>query len=278
MCSSIGEDGGNKPVIASMLLKPNSTTRKEELSMKLRHGLAGLTVASVVALTAGANAADLYRAPAGGGYKDFSPPYAALNWSGFYAGVNGGGGWSESSDQLAYGADFGGLSPSGGFGGGQIGYNWQGGFGYAPLVLGIEADIQGAGIEDKGTDGTYTYKSSLDYFGTVRGRVGYAVDRALIYATGGFAYGGIRNEALAPAGFSTSTTATGYVLGGGVEYKVTPSWSLKGEYQYINLGKNDPTLAGASYSGDGGTVNDDAFHTFRVGLNYHVGSVYEPLK
>lgn len=175
---------------------------------------------------------------------------------------------------------FHGLSPEGGFGGGQIGYNWQG-IWHPHLVLGIEADIQGAGIEDKGTDGVLNYKSSLDWFGTVRGRIGYAADRALVYFTGGFAYGGVRNSVSnAGVDYSFSGTATGYVLGGGLEYKITPAWSVKAEYQYINLGKNDPVSAGgfAFTSLPTTTLDDDAYHTVRVGLNYHFGQGFEPLK
>ncbi len=243
-----------------------------------------LGAVSVIALTVSANAADMYRAPDGpGGYKD-GPYVPVAVWTGFYVGVNGGYGWSEYSDQLAGAGYFGGVAPAGGFGGGQIGYNWQGIL-HPHLVLGVEADIQGSGIKDSGTDKfNNTYSSELDYFGTVRGRVGYAVDRALVYFTGGFAYGGVKNENVLPAGgplvYDISRTATGYVLGGGLEYKITPAWSVKGEYQYINLGKNDPVdPAGKTYSSiAGNTLTDDAFHTVRVGLNYHIGNVYEPLK
>jgi outer membrane immunogenic protein len=251
--------------------------------MRLVSGVLGFALTSVVALSS-ANAADMYRAPAGGGYKD-GPAYATVNWSGWYAGVNGGGAWSEFSDQLACPTFcsapfpvFGGLSPSGGFGGGQIGYNWQGVW-HPHLVLGVEADIQGAGVEDKGTNGAGVFTSRLDFFGTVRGRIGYAMDSSLAYFAGGFAYGGIRNEAnFGPVDFVKDTTATGYVLGGGWEYRFSPAWSAKAEYQYINLGKNDPvTSIGVTFSSAGGIVRDDAFHTARVGLNYHLLPGYEPL-
>src|SRR5271165_847298 len=165
--------------------------------MKLLSGILGFTLTSVMAL-ASANAADVYVPAAGGGYKDTYVPVAS--WTGFYAGVNGGGAWSEFSNQLACpfvtgcNTGFGGLSPSGGFGGGQIGYNWQGVW-HPHLVLGVEADFQGAGIDDSKTVSGTTFKSSLDYFGTVRGRIGYAFDRALVYATGGFAYGDVKNSA-----------------------------------------------------------------------------------
>src|SRR5262249_22306178 len=133
-----------------------------------RVGLLAFTLTSIAALAA-ANAADMYRAPEPvmGGYKD--APWMPA-WSGFYIGVNGGGAWSVDNDKFAKPANaFGGISPSGGFGGGQIGYNWQS----SHFVLGVEADLQGASVEDKATDflGTVA-KSRLDFFGTVRGRLG----------------------------------------------------------------------------------------------------------
>lgn len=223
-----------------------------------------------------------------GGYKD-GQTYASVDWSGFYAGINGGGAWSDSVDQLAYAPDsFGGISPSGLFGGGQMGYNWQGMW-HPRLVLGVEADIQGGGIGDQAIDPAGNlYKSELDYFGTVRGRAGYEVNNSLVYVTGGFAYGGVRNQANGingnfPGGadYVKDTTATGYVVGAGVEFRLTPALSGKLEYQYIDLGKNDPfdIVSGTgTFSQNGGTVREDAYHTFRVGLNYYLTPGYGPLK
>ena len=109
-----------------------------------------------MALSAAANAADMYR-PTEGGYKD-GPAYAGVNWSGLYAGVNGGYAFGNNSQDVKVSGPTGTLgSPAwpeltGGFGGGQIGYNWQGVL--APrVVLGVEADIQGAGLS-KGATGT----------------------------------------------------------------------------------------------------------------------------
>jgi outer membrane immunogenic protein len=246
---------------------------------KYRVGLLAFTLTSVAAL-ASANAADMYVAPPAGpgGYKD--APYVA-RWAGFYAGVNGGYGWSDHNDQFAVLPPFGGIDPKGGFGGGQIGYNWQGVW-HPNLVLGVEADIQGAGIEDKRTAFGVDFKSSLDYFGTVRGRLGYAFGSSLLYATGGLAYGGIHNEiSAAPVFFKKDVTATGYAVGGGWEYKFNPAWSLKAEYQFIDLGRNDPALAGVNLcTAAAGALkcSDDAFHTIRAGVNYHFGSTYVPLK
>jgi outer membrane immunogenic protein len=81
-------------------------------------------------------------------------------------------------------------------------------------------------------------------------------------------------------------TVTGFVIGGGYEFKLSPAWSVKAEYQYINLGKNEilafngtPISAVTSVPwANHVRFDDDAFHTIRAGLNYHPGAVYQPLK
>lgn len=113
-------------------------------------GLFGLALTGMFALSA--NAADM--GPTWAGYKDV--PYAAVTWTGFHVGVNGGYASSQDS-QLGY-ADstvpvtYGGVSSAGGFGGGQIGYDWQGLLGYRPLVLGVEADIQVSSAQGRSAD------------------------------------------------------------------------------------------------------------------------------
>ncbi len=218
--------------------------------MKLLSGILGFALTSAVALAA-ANAADMYRSPDMGGYKD-GPGYAEVNWGGLYAGLNGGYGWSGNTDY---------LDPTGGFGGGQVGYNFQRG----NIVFGVEADFQGAGISDSNS---YA-KSEMDYFGTVRGRVGYAFGRALVYGTGGFAFGDVQNSNGGSHPWSASETQTGWVAGGGVEYKLAPNWSGKVEYQYLNLDATDPN--GAGRLGDA-ALGQTEVHTIRVGVNYFVGS------
>jgi outer membrane immunogenic protein len=252
------------------------------------------SVAALLGMGAAASAADVY---SGGSMKDGPVSlYAPVSsWTGFYAGVNGGYAWGSDSKLSLDGAcdnrrrcpgveeldPSTKLSPSGGFGGGQIGYNWQSGH----LVLGVEADIQGSGIGDKRSvaGGLINLNSDLDWFGTVRGRLGYASGPLLLYATGGFAYGGIRNEVnfTPPVNilFKDHDTATGLVVGGGYEHKFSPAWSIKTEYQFINLGRNDPIAFGVNLCTPGQfKCHDDAFHTVRAGLNYHFGSGYEPLK
>ncbi len=149
-----------------------------------------LSAVSVFALAASANAADMYRAPEPiGSYKD--APAAYVNWSGFYVGVNGGYGWGSNNELHSYGnapVDF---TSEGGFGGGQAGYNWQ----RDRIVFGIEADIQGAGIDGSATTSSGSASSNLDWFGTVRGRLGLTIlDSGLLYATGGFAFGGVQDK------------------------------------------------------------------------------------
>jgi outer membrane immunogenic protein len=242
--------------------------------INLRSGILGLTLTSAIVLAASsANAADMYRREAAvGGYKD-GPVYAVNTWTGFYAGVNGGYAWEANDDRYT---DF---KREGGFGGGQIGYNFGSMNIFGPqFVFGIEADFQGADINDRfgftlgGLDGSY--KSQIDWFGTVRGRIGYAMDRTLIYATGGFAYANVEDTLRIGDGRAKNDeTLTGWVVGGGIEHKFTPNWSIKAEYQYINL-DNDGVTLGSNRYGDG----DLEFHTARVGLNYHFGSTYESLK
>jgi outer membrane immunogenic protein len=233
------------------------------------------------------------------GYKDaISMPVP--DWNGPYAGINGGFAISAFSDQLARtnissGTLFGGLEPKGAFGGGQIGYNWRNVFGVRSLVFGAEADLEAgqAGEKFRSSVGPRTSIASLDDFGTAQARFGVALDHTLLYLTGGLAYGQVANKYTDPANttkisgiyidrvFSVDKDAVGYVVGAGLEYKLASSVSLKAEYQYFDLGEADPlNSAGVSYKATyaGTVVRDDAFHTFRAGLNFHFLPAYEALK
>jgi outer membrane immunogenic protein len=107
----------------------------------------------------------------------------------------------------------------------------------------------------------------------------------LVYGTGGFAYGGVNTHIqLAnnpPLGFtnnlSNNATLTGYAAGGGVEYKITPQWSVKAEYQFIDLGDQRLSNAASDLLTDRTKVEDN-FHTVRAGINYFFRPGYEPLK
>ena len=112
--------------------------------------------------------------------------------------------------------------PGGGFvGGAQAGYNYQ----FGMFVAGAETDLQYAAVGNKGASyGTIYYPGESDgFFGTIRARAGVAFDRALVYGTGGFAYGGGSNPVNASiyTGTLPGTFRTGWTAGGGVEYAVT---------------------------------------------------------
>lgn len=196
-----------------------------------------ITVAFPLAAVAPANAADLpprpiYKAPA------YVPAY--FSWTGFYAGVNAGYGWARMSDTGGAG-----VNPKGFIGGAQIGYNWQ----MSNFVLGVEADFQGSAQKESFSGATIFGVATADfrvrYFGTVRGRVGVAFDRTLIYATGGYAYQNVGLD-LTVAGVTASDNSTkgGYAIGGGFEYAFAGPWSGRLEYLYMDTGNRDVTLFG----------------------------------
>ena len=263
-----------------------------------------LSSVALLGLTAGAMAADLPSrrvAPA---------PYVAVpvfTWTGFYVGVNAGYGFSDAGRNGlgTFIATPGSLTaPLGGYtgvvtngltrgsndgfvGGGQIGYNYQ----IGNFVLGIEADAQYADLNNTRGTSVVTLTpgvagfvgaqngnfGGIDYFGTVRGRVGYAIDRLLVYGTGGFAYGEGTN--LNNDGFGNFRTRgslrTGFAAGGGVEYAFTPNVTAKIEGLYVSLDRNRDngfigTVGGAPVftTGFGRARNSSDFGVVRAGLNY----------
>jgi outer membrane immunogenic protein len=189
-----------------------------------------------------------------------------FTWTGLYVGVNAGYAKStQKTTDMDY-WDFGGTnesSKSGFTGGAQIGYNWQMG----ALVLGLEADING--VQSNQTDIAYdSFHAKTSYLGTVRGRAGVAVDRALIYVTGGLAYGKI-NQSWGYSGdiddFVSNKTRFGYTVGAGVEYALTQNVSVKLEGIYADLGKVTVT----DTFGDGyRTRFENTATMLRAGVNY----------
>jgi outer membrane immunogenic protein len=255
------------------------------------------------------------------------PPYFApapvSNWSGFYVGLNAGGAFGGDNNihvttgALSSNVDAAALSATGsgtgdgnfgGFiGGGEIGYNWR----LAPtIVAGAEADIQG--VAGGGGDasfasaapgvlapghafrGAVTVSRSLDYLGTLRGRVGYlATPSLLLYATGGLAYGGtsLSSSFLGTEtngagvlvgesyiGSAASSTHVGWTAGAGLEWMFARSWSAKVEYLYYDLGwvsiGGPLQLYSERGTGHGASQTSAQFngHVVRAGLNYHFGS------
>ncbi|MDR3469861.1 MAG: outer membrane beta-barrel protein [Xanthobacteraceae bacterium] len=243
-----------------------------------------LVAAALVATGTGARAADL-PAKATPYYK--APVAKVYDWTGFYVGVNGGTGFGRSFTPLTN--RFGGNASSrlggwGALGGGQIGYNWQHGnfLGLGNVVFGLEADIQGSAFNDDRTceygcmtgSGALSVNQKLDWFGTVRGRVGLATGPVLSYVTGGLAYGGVNTtvtilSAIPPNVTSFSNTNTGWTLGSGVEAALGGAWTGKIEYLYVSLGtqSGDKTGVANSYLFRS-EVNEQVF---RAGLNYRMG-------
>ena len=230
--------------------------------------------------TMAAVAADLPSRRAPPVYIPPAPP--TFSWTGPYVGVNAGYAFNGDHTFTTSGntpgqiADIAtGLRPtsirdrSNGFtGGAQIGYNYEfsgGSFLGSGIVVGVEADAAYVG---PGSNSTYTsgafvsrFASRTDYVGTVRGRLGYAFDRVLVFGTGGFAYGNVRdNETFANAAgvntFAGSRNAmrTGYAYGGGVEYAIPTSSflnvfnssavTLKAEFIHYDLGTSAVLVGG----------------------------------
>jgi outer membrane immunogenic protein len=208
----------------------------------MRRGLLSLT-AALLAGTAATNAADLRRAP-----PPMMTPVPVWSWTGFYAGLSAGYAFDAGNTV----ADL-----DGWFAGGQIGYNWQ----HGNWVFGVEADLFGGDIGESARAFGFAVSSDVNVFGTLRGRIGYAIDRVLLYGTGGFAWARNEISVFGPGiALSSSETHTGFAVGGGVEWAFAPNWSAKAEYLYLGLGS-------ANYFGVVPSGDAD-FHTFKVGVNY----------
>ncbi|MEH2511774.1 outer membrane immunogenic protein [Nitrobacteraceae bacterium AZCC 1564] len=246
-----------------------------------------IAATALIGSAVGAQAADLpTKAPI---YK--APVAQVYNWTGFYAGVNAGVGFNRSYTTLASpgSGDAARLGGLGALGGGQIGYNWQYGnlLGFGNVVLGVEADIQGAGFDDDrtcfsvgacGVGNGFGLNQKIDWFGTARGRIGLATGSVLTYFTGGFAYGNVKttfNNFADPADSVTlSSTRTGWTIGSGVEAALGGNWTGKIEYLYVDLGnQNGLTPVNGFVLG-----SDVRANIFRAGLNYRIGGtgIYAP--
>lgn len=190
---------------------------------------------------------------------------AAYNWTGFYIGVMGGYGWSDSVTIAGFttGTD----EITGGFVGGTIGYNWQGA---SPFVFGLEADGAWSDISYSETAAGTTFEDEIRSFGSVTGRLGYAVDTALFYVKGGYAWAdnrmSVTNNVLGTL-FSESNFHSGWTVGGGLEYAFAPNWSGKVEYMYASY--QDETYLGALVAPGVGVGFD--VHTVKGGINYRFG-------
>jgi outer membrane immunogenic protein len=253
----------------------------------MKKTLAAATVAALVGVAGAASAADLYK----GSTKDVPAYVPPPTWTGFYIGAHVGGFWADIKNRdldgwTGHGLDWGwNNSNDGVFGGGTVGYNYQTG----AFVFGVEGDFGGAGLTNSwnngliaGSAGSFWAKSDASFYADVTGRLGYAAGPALFYVKGGWAYldanisvGGV--DPVFGVWSVKNSALDGWTVGGGIEYMWSPSWSVKAEYLYFDFGRNhtdwiDP--AGFDWRFD----HDLTVNSFKVGLNYHFGNVYTPLK
>jgi outer membrane immunogenic protein len=169
------------------------------------------------------------RAPAT--YVPTTVPY--YNWSGIYLGINGGYAFGTSNwSNPAIGVATGNFNTNGGLAGGTIGANYQ----WGGAVLGVEGDWDWSNLN--GTSNVVGCgpgcETKANWISTVRGRAGWAIDRVLLYGTGGAAFAPVQ------AGFNggpfQSTTQVGWTAGAGLEFAFAPNWTAKAEYLYADLG------------------------------------------
>jgi outer membrane immunogenic protein len=212
------------------------------------------------------------------------PPVLIYEWTGFYIGGSGGGSFGGSNHVDPTGANLvaDGFNVKGGLAGGTVGYNWQ----MSSLVLGFEGDLSWVGqygshndnnnIATGGAslvaDPTVQSFTKETWLATARGRVGYAVNNLLFYGTGGYAGAGVQagiknannNVLLA----SASSTRSGWVAGGGLEWGFAPNWSAKFEWLYMKF--DDKGFVTALGDGTRGSVTLDD-NVVRFGINYRFG-------
>ena len=189
--------------------------------------------------TMSARAADLYGS--GAPLIATQSLYRPDSWAGPYLGGNLGYAWGSVANNP--------TKPSGFVGGVQAGYNWQSG----PVVFGVEGDLQATGANE-----TFApWKFSNPWFGTVRGRVGYAFSNIMFFGTGGLAFGELRGETF---GLSETHTRAGWTVGAGTEFGLTQNLSAKIEYLYVDLANSNFVITGAS--------NGYRFGVLRAGVNY----------
>jgi outer membrane immunogenic protein len=259
----------------------------------MKSWISAAAVAVTLAAASTAFAADIAKPV----YK--APPVVVpvYNWTGFYIGGNAGYSWAETDVTYfqgpfiagGFGAPFAATGFSRAFspnndrfaGGGQIGFNYQ----VANWVFGIESDLQSRRSSGTFTELFATFSDSLTiqseekWFGTTRGRIGWAANNWLYYATGGVAYGRVDdsvtrfcNVACGPQTqiVTSSRTLTGWTVGGGIEVGLSPNWTIAAEYLYVDLGNNSiftPGLLGPLAIA-ATTDYEHKFQVARVKLNY----------
>lgn len=230
-----------------------------------------LSTAAVVALGGSAFAADLPSRNAPPIYAP--PPPPVFSWTGVYVGAQIGYEFGLANSALfptgtSAGVAFANSNPNGVVGGAHIGYNYQ----IASVVLGLEGDVNGASYRGSTALGAGTLTTTNDIDGSIRGRLGVAFDRALIYSTGGVAFAPFRNQfALGGLVDDQTSTRLGWTVGGGIEYAITNNWSIRAEYRYTDYGHYSDVLATTT----GGALSVNKHETdnrIQAGFSYKFGA------
>jgi outer membrane immunogenic protein len=220
-----------------------------------------LASAGAIALTGSAAfAADLpYRAPP----PVYLPPPPIFTWTGIYIGGQIGYAWGNGNfnetvvDPITgtvINTSFG-ATPNGVIGGAHVGFNYQipgwNWFSSSGVVIGLEGTVDGTSLSNTAVaffpvafgGSTLTANTNADVQGSIRGRLGFAWDRVLIYGTGGVAFGGFNSDVSLAAprvpffdSANRSNTRVGWTAGGGIEYAITNNWSIRAEYRFSNFG------------------------------------------
>jgi outer membrane immunogenic protein len=239
--------------------------------------LLSAAIIAAAATSVSANAADMsmsYKAPMA---------QTAYSWTGFYIGGNAGGGIanSEHLDVDCFTCANTKFQEAFGTVGLGAGYNFQ----FGSTVLGIEGDYNWANVNKTSSIGgdnslfrRGTTQFQMNEFATLRARGGLALDRTLIYATAGVAFGHVQNTTVLDGGFivaSEDKWKTGLAVGGGVEFALTQNWTLKGEYLLMQFQNSDASLSTSNNfcsNNSNCRVNyNESIQTARLGLNYKFG-------
>lgn len=189
-------------------------------------------------------------------------PSTAINWSGFYIGVHGGGGHASVDGRYLPSGPGASLDGDGVLGGVQAGYNWQ----IDNFVVGVEGDISATnmGASTRCPNTAFSCESDTDWLASLRGRAGVSFDKLLVYGTGGVGFGGIKVfTASNGTEFGQTKTETGWVAGAGVEYAFTDRISVKAEYLHYDFGSS-------SFNVDARNVISAShrFDTGKIGINF----------
>jgi len=232
------------------------------------------------------------------------PPAPVYNWTGFYIGFNGGWGWSRASANIVQTGtplDFNPVEVStktnGAVFGGQIGYNYQFNSNW---VVGVEGDFDGTGMSKSGSavypsllagafgrNDAFSAEAKIRWLATVRGRLGYTWGPGMVYITGGGAWEELEGNFLVSSNLATGTfgtsvagsatsTKSGWTIGGGFQWMLTPSWIARAEYLYYSFNNNNNTLAltfpaptqCATPCGVAVTSSNNNINVLRLGLDY----------